>query len=66
MAKQLKNEAKEQNGGFLGMLLSTLGANLLGDVLAKKRVNRAGDGIIRAGYGSKESSIKRSSKNKDF
>ena len=66
MAKQLKNEAKEQNGGFLGMLLGTLGASLLGDVLAKKRVNRAGDGIIRAGYGSKESSIKRSSKNKDF
>ena len=31
----LQNEAKEQRGGFLGMLLGTLGASLLGDLLTK-------------------------------
>ena len=41
------------------MLLGTLGASLLGKILAGKRVNRAGEGIVRAGYGS-------SIKNKDF
>ena len=40
------------------MLLGTLGAGLLGNMLADKGVNRAGygnkrDGIIRAGYGNK-------------
>ena len=30
------DEAKEQKGGFLSMLLSTLGANLLGNMLAGK------------------------------
>ena len=34
------------------MLLGTLGASLLGNMLAGKGINRAGDGIIRAGYGS--------------
>ena len=28
LVKQLKNEAKEQKGGFLGMLLGNLGASL--------------------------------------
>ena len=28
LVKQLKNEAKEQKGGFAGMLLGTLGASL--------------------------------------
>ena len=30
--KAIKNEAKEQKGGFLGMLLGTLGASLLGNL----------------------------------
>ena len=47
--------------GFLTMPLGTLGARLLGNMLAAKGINRAGDEIIRAGYGSK-----RSSKNKNF
>ena len=55
-------EAKEQRGGFLSMLLGTLGASLLGDVLSKglsgRGVTRAGEGTIRAGYGSKRSSLK--------
>ena len=58
----IQNEAKEQGGGFLSMLLGTLGASLLGDLLTKnlfgKGVFRAGEGVIRAGYGSKRSSLK--------
>ena len=55
-------KAKEQRGGFLSMLLGTLGASLLGDILSKglsgKGVIRAGEGTIRAGYGSKKPSLK--------
>ena len=35
------------------MLLGTLDASLLGNMLAGKGINRAGEGLIRAGYGSK-------------
>ena len=34
VTKAIKNETKEQNGGFLSMLLGTLGASLLGNLLA--------------------------------
>ena len=50
--KTIKNETKEQNGGFLSILLSTLGAPLLGNLLSGKGTVRAGEGIVRAGYGS--------------
>ena len=36
------------------MLLGTLGANLLGNILAGKGINRAGVGVIRDGYGNKK------------
>ena len=36
------------------MLLGTLGASLFGNILAGKGVNRAGEGIVIAGYGSKK------------
>ena len=54
----IQDEAKEQKGGFPSVLLGTLGASLLGNMLAGKGVVRAGYGskgkrIIRAGYGSK-------------
>ena len=58
--KQL-NEANEQKREFLSVLLGTLGASLLGNMLAGKGVLRAGEGTARVGYGSKGSSIKRSS-----
>ena len=58
VSETIKNEAKEQKGGFLDMLLRALGASLLGNVLAGKGVVRAGEGIIRAGYGSNGSSLK--------
>ena len=62
VSETIQHEAKEQRGGFLSMLLVTLGASLLGDVLSKgvsgKGVIRAGEGTIRARYGSKGSSLK--------
>ena len=62
VSETIQNEAKEQKGGFLSMfsmLLGALGASLLDNVLASKGMNRAGEGFLRAGYGS-------SIKSKDF
>ena len=53
VSKTIENEVKEQRGGFLSMLLGTLGAILLGNSLTGKGIIRAGDGIVRAGEGSK-------------
>ena len=44
VTKTIKNETKEQKGGFLSMLLGTLGASLLGNFLARTRIIRAGSG----------------------
>ena len=58
VTKTIKNETKEQKGGFLSMLLGTLGASLLGKLLAGKGIvrpgsgNKNGKGIIRTGFGS--------------
>ena len=52
VTKTTKNEAKEQRSGFLGMLLGTIGASLLGNILTGKGVIRAGDGTIEAGEGT--------------
>ena len=54
--KTIENEIKEQRGGFLSMLLGTLGASLLGNLLTGKGITRAGEGkgIVRAGEGSKK------------
>ena len=41
VSKKTKNEAKEQKGGLLGMLLDTLGTRLLGTELAGKGVIRS-------------------------
>ena len=54
ITETVKNEVKEQNAGFLSMLLGTLGASLLGNMLAGKGVIRVGEGTIRDGYGSKK------------
>ena len=57
VTKTIKNETKEQKGGFLSMLLGTLGASLLGNLLTGKGIVRAGSGnnkgkgIVRAGSG---------------
>ena len=58
VTKTIKNETKEQKGGFLSMLLGTLGTSLLGGLLAKnlsvKGTVRAGEETIRAGEGIKK------------
>ena len=62
VTETVENELKEQKGGFLSMLLGTLGASLLGNLLTGKGIYRAGkgkgidrggEGIVRAGYGNK-------------
>ena len=64
VTETVQNEVKEQKGGFLSILLGTLGASLLGNLLTGRRIYRAGigkgkgvlragEGIVRAGYGSK-------------
>ena len=58
VTKTIENERKEQKGGFLSMLLGTLGASLLGNLLTVKGIliagygNNKGKGIVRAGYGN--------------
>ena len=66
VTESLQNEVKEQKGGFLSMLLGTLGASLLGNLLTGKGafhagkgvnkkgkiIHRAGEGIVRAGEGN--------------
>ena len=60
VTKAIKNEAKEQKGGFLSMLLGTLRANLLGNLLTGKEIvrapsgNKKGKGIGRAASGNKK------------
>ena len=67
VTETVQNEVKEQKGGFLSMLLGTLGASLLGNILAGKGINRAGEGVIRAGYGNKKGQKRQDYKKKmDF
>ena len=53
VAETVQNEVKEQKEGFLGMLLGTLGASLLGNILTGRGaiLKRQGQGINRAGKG---------------
>ena len=44
VTESVQNEVKVQKGGFLIMLLGTLGASLLGNLLSKKGLYRAGNG----------------------
>ena len=60
VSKAIENETNEQRGGFLSMLLGTLGASLLGNLLTGgKGIMRAGDGIVCAGErsGSKKKNV---------
>ena len=52
VTKTIQNEAKQQRGGFLSMLV-TIGESLLGDILTGWGISRAGEWIVRAGYGNK-------------
>ena len=62
VTETVQNEVKEQKGGFLSMLLGTLGASLLGNLLTGRGINspgkgrginRASEGFLRAVYGNK-------------
>ena len=78
VTETVQNEVKEQKGGFLSMLLGTLGASLLGNLLTGKGIyragkgkgkiiNRAGEGIIRVGYDHPSSSALQNNNSKmDF
>ena len=49
VTESVQNKVKEQKGGFLSALLGTLGASLLGSLVAGKGIRRAGEGVVRAG-----------------
>ena len=66
VTETVQNEIKEQKGRFLSILLGTFGASLLGNLLTGKgtyragkgkEINRAGEGIVRAGYGNMDFSF---------
>ena len=58
VCETIKNEVKEQKGGFLGMVLDTLGASLLGNLLTGKGTIRAGEGIFRAGESTSQEQVR--------
>ena len=64
VTKTVQNEVKEQKGGFLSILLGTLGASLLGNLLTGKEIYRAGkgQGIVRASCGRLSSSVSHNNK----
>ena len=60
ITKTAHNEPKSQRGGFLSMLMGTLGASLLGDILSKGLFGKglsSGKGIYRSGQGIKKKSL---------
>ena len=54
VSETIQSEAKEQKVSFLSMLLGTLSASLLRNILAGKGINRAGERIVRADYSNKK------------
>ena len=57
VSETVQNEVKEQKGEFLGMLLGTLGASLLENILPGRGTKREGEGIVRAGEGNKSNKM---------
>ena len=59
VTKTIKNERKEQKGGFLGKLFVTLGASFLRNMLTGKEMlgagygNKKGKGMLSAGHENK-------------
>ena len=47
VSETIQNKTKEQKGIFVIMLLDTLSAVLLGNILESKGINRAGERIVR-------------------
>ena len=68
VTETVQTEVKEQKGGFLSILLGTWGTSLLGNLLTGKGIdrarkgkgngiNRAAEGVLRAGYGIRSSEM---------
>ena len=62
VTETVQNEIEEQKGGFLSMLVGTLGASLLRNLLTGKGINEkdkngVGEGVVRAGYGNKNNKV---------
>ena len=59
VTKTVKNKTKEKKGGYLSVLLGTFRASLLGNLLTRKGIvragtgNKKGKGIVRAGSRNK-------------
>ena len=51
IVETIKNEVKEQRGGFLPILSGKLANSILGNTLTRKVVTKTGEGTIRAGQG---------------
>ena len=51
-SETIKNETKEQKGGFFSMLLDTLSANLIWNLLTGKSTIRTGKNTVRASKGT--------------
>ena len=51
VTESVQNEIKEQKCGFLSMLLGTLSASLLGNLLTSKGAFHAGKGVNKKGKG---------------
>ena len=70
VTETVQNEVKEQKGGFISMLLGTLGASLLGNILTGKGIYRTGkgkgEGIAKTGYGCPSSSALHNNNKMDF
>ena len=53
----VQNEIKEIKGGFLSYVIKYIRCkfvSLLGNILTGRGINKAGDGVVRAGYGNKK------------
>ena len=66
VTETVQNKVKKQKGGFLSLLLGTLGTSLLGNISAGwginragkgRRIDRTGEGIVRAGCGNKNNKM---------
>ena len=66
VTETVQNEIKEQKEGLLSMVLYTLGASFLWNILTGWGINRAGKGrginrageeVVRVGYGSRSSKM---------
>ena len=51
VSETIKSKSKEQTGGFFRMLLGTVGASLLGNILTGRDTIRAGKGAIATSQG---------------